>query len=365
MNLALRENVSLAPLTTFGIGGPARWFLNAESADTVRAGLERARLNGWPIFILGGGSNLLVSDAGFDGLVLRMALIGRGPAGSIDPCLRFPEVAEHPQLRFVEAGAGEDWDAFVSWAVAHGLGGLECLAGIPGTVGGTPVQNVGAYGQEVSSIIHQVRALDRKTGEIVVLAGVDCGFRYRESRFNTADVGRWVVLSVVFALPVNAAPTLTYRDVSDIFADRAALPPTLVEVSQAVRDIRRKKGMLLVDDEPDCRSAGSFFKNPRVTTAMADRLVDLVPAPLPLYPAGEGFVKVAAARLIEAAGFARGYRRGGAAISGKHTLALTNVGSATAVDVLTLARDIRDTVRTKFNITLVNEPVLVGFDEPL
>lgn len=359
MNLALRENVSLAPLTTFGIGGPARWFLNAESGDAVRAGLEQARLHAWPVLILGGGSNLLVADAGFDGLVLRMALIGRGPAGSIDPCLRFPAVADHPQLRFVEAGAGEDWDAFVSWAVAHDLGGLECLAGIPGTVGGTPVQNVGAYGQDVSSIIHQVRALDRTTGDIVVLANADCGFRYRESRFNTADVGRWVVLSVVFALPVQPPPTLTYGDVAARFADTAR-PPTLAEVSQAVRDIRRKKGMLLVEGDPDCRSAGSFFKNPRVTTAEADRLVGLVPAPLPLYPAGEGFVKVAAARLIEAAGFSRGDTRGGAAISSRHTLALTNAGHATAEDVLTLAREIRDTVKEKFDITLVHEPVLVG-----
>lgn len=364
MNLPLRENVPLAPLTTFGIGGPARWFLNAESAESVRAGLEQARQKEWSVFILGGGSNLLVSDAGFDGLVLRMALIGRGPAGSIDPCLRFPEVAEHPQLRFVEAGAGEDWDAFVSWAVAHGLGGLECLAGIPGTVGGTPVQNVGAYGQEVSSIIHQVRALDRTTGEIVVLDNADCGFSYRASRFNTSESGRWVILSVVFALPVHASPNLTYGDVVEAFADRND-PPTLVEVSQAVRGIRRKKGMLLVADDRDCRSAGSFFKNPRVTIGEADRLTGLVPAPLPRYPAGDGFVKLSAARLIEAAGFSRGDKRGGAAISSRHTLALTNAGGATAKDVLMLAREIRDTVRTKFGVTLINEPVLLGFDEPL
>ncbi|MDZ4806488.1 MAG: UDP-N-acetylmuramate dehydrogenase [Candidatus Eisenbacteria bacterium] len=364
MNIEIRDNMPLAPLTTFGIGGPARRFLNAESADAVRAGLEQARMNGWPVFLLGGGSNLLVSDSGFDGLVLRMALIGRGPAGSIDPCLRFPEVADHPQLRFVESGAGEDWDAFVAWAVAHDLGGLECLAGIPGTVGGTPVQNVGAYGQEVSSIIHQVRTLDRETGEIVVLENAECGFRYRESRFNTVDLDRWVVLSVVFALPVHALPTLTYRDVSEVFADRAT-PPSLTGVSQAVREIRRQKGMLLVDGDPDCRSAGSFFKNPRVSRDEADRLAGIVPAPLPLYPAGEGFVKVAAARLIEAAGFSRGHRRGGAAISSKHTLALTNAGAATAQDVVVLAREIRDAVRMKFGVTLVNEPVLVGFDEPL
>jgi UDP-N-acetylmuramate dehydrogenase len=364
MNLEIRENVPLAPFTTFGIGGPARRFVDATSTDLVKRALEAARVAGWPVFILGGGSNLLVSDAGFDGLVVRVAIMGKGPAGSVDPLLRFPEVPDHPQVRFVEAGAGEDWDTFVTWAVSHELGGLECLAGIPGTVGGTPVQNVGAYGQEVSGIIRQVRALDRTTGEIARLDGADCGFRYRESRFNTTDLGRWVVLSVVFALPVGAAPNLTYRDVADVFAGRIA-PPPLAEVRNAVREIRRKKGMLLVEGDADCRSAGSFFKNPRVTTAEADRLAGIVPAPLPLFPAGEGYVKVAAARLIEAAGFPRGHARGNAAISRKHTLALTNRGGATAADVVALAREVRDGVRSRFDVTLVNEPVLVGFAEPL
>jgi UDP-N-acetylmuramate dehydrogenase len=364
MNLDIRENVPLAPFTTFGIGGPARRFLDATTTDMVKAGLEAARTSGWPVFLLGGGSNLLVADAGIDALVLRVAITGKGPAGSVDPLLRFPEVPEHPQVRFIEAGAGEDWDTFVTWAVSHEMGGLECLAGIPGTVGGTPVQNVGAYGQEVSSIIRQVRALDRTTGEVVRLDGSECAFRYRESRFNTTDLGRWVVLSVVFALPVGGAPNLSYRDVSEAFAGRAT-PPPLAEVRNKVREIRRAKGMLLVEGDPDCRSAGSFFKNPRVTVAEADRLLGLVPPPLLVFPAGEGYRKVTAARLIEAAGFPRGYRRGNAAISSKHTLALTNAGGATAAEVIDLAREIRDGVRDRFGVTLVNEPVLVGFDEGL
>lgn len=354
--MILRERVPLALLTTFRVGGPARWFAEAVTVDDVRRAADEAVRLKLPLFVLGGGSNLLVSDEGFDGVVLRIGLRGVAddPPGD--------DAATHA---VITAAAGEPWDDFVAGAVERGLGGVECLSGIPGTVGGTPIQNVGAYGQEAGPVIRAVRALDRLTGVVVDMTNADCAFRYRASRFNTTDRDRWIVLQVTYALPRSAAPNVTYRDLARLVAGRSA-PPGLAEVRAAVREIRRTKGMLLEPGDPDCRSAGSFFKNPVISEAAYDRAAGLAGGELPRFEGdAPGFVKVPAARLIELAGFARGYERGGAAISSKHSLALINRANASAADIVALARAIRDGVRAMFGVELRPEPVLVGFRDEI
>lgn len=339
--MRLEEFVTLAPYTTFRIGGPARWFAEAETEEDIAAGVEFARGRGLPFFVLGGGSNLLVRDEGFPGVVLHLALRGIRQDGN---CF--------------DVAAGELWDGFVSHAVERGFAGIECLAGIPGTVGATPVQNVGAYGQEVAETIRKVRAFDTKTEKFVELAAAECGFAYRRSVFNSTERGRYIVTAATYELQAQGKPKLSYADVQRRFP--AGSEPTLSEVSDAVREIRHGKGMLIVEGEPDCRSAGSFFKNPVVDAAHFARIEAASAQPVKSYPAGEGWVKLPAAWLVEQAGFAKGYGKGRAGISGKHTLALVNRGEATADDVLALAEAIRAAVRSKFGITLEMEPVVVG-----
>lgn len=382
--MLLKENQPLAPYTTFGIGGPARWFAEAtteeeiaEAADWARnqgAWNRGARNRGIDLFVLGGGSNVLVSDAGFNGLVLRIALRGIEAETSVPE----PGHPQQPGSKIYRAAAGEDWDAFVARAVADNSAGVECLAGIPGTVGGTPVQNVGAYGQEAASVIESVRAFDLETCAFVEFTAAECGFAYRRSRFNSADRGRFVVTRVVYRLTPGGAPLLAYPDVQRAFERRRAEggDPTLAEVAALVRAIRRSKGMLLVDNDPNCRSAGSFFKNPVVSEARFQQIAALSPTETPPhFAAGPGMVKVPAAWLIQQAGFAKGYARGAAAISSKHALALVNLGSdlgsdrsapdtrggATAGEILALAREISEAVEARFGIRLEREPVLVGF----
>ena len=351
MEMRIEENKELGPLTTFEVGGPARWFVRAEAASDVAEAVEWARKRGVPLFVLGGGSNLVVADAGFDGLVLQVAVKGIRAD--------FPLSAEG---RLFEAAAGEDWDSFVDRALIENCAGVECLAGIPGTVGGTPVQNVSAYGQEVASTIVSVRAYDMQQGAIVELGADECGFSYRRSRFNTADRGRFVILSVKYRLQPGGAPLLKYADLARSFP--AGAKPTLSQVASAVREIRRSKGMLLVESDADCRSAGSFFKNPVVAEQKAAEIARVAGAEPPRFPAGAefpGMVKVSAAWLIERAGFSRGYKLGRAGISSKHTLALVNLGGATAAEILALAGEIRSGVVEKFGVDLQMEPVLLGF----
>jgi UDP-N-acetylmuramate dehydrogenase len=349
------ENVSLAPYTTFRIGGPARWFAEAASEADILDAVAFARRRDLPLFALGGGSNLLVSDAGFAGLVLRIAL--RGVHDSLD------RDSIGGDRRVFRVGAGEAWDDLVSRAVALDCAGIECLAGIPGTVGGTPVQNVGAYGQEVSQTIRAVRALDLHSLDLDALAFVEmgaeeCGFAYRQSLFNTSAKGRFLVTRVDYALAPGGAPTLAYADLQRHFAGNA-VAPSLAQVAEAVRAIRRSKGMFLVEGDPDCASAGSFFKNPVVDRAALARIEAAIPAgkPVPRYPAPEGQVKLAAAWLLEQAGFAKGYGEGRAGISSRHTLALVNRGGATARDVLALSERIADRVYEQFGVRLEREPV--------
>src|SRR5580704_5437732 len=337
------EEVPLAPYTTFQIGGPARWFAEAASEDDIAAGFAFAAERQLPLFILGGGSNLLVSDAGFAGLVLRIAIRGITSTGEI-----------------LFAAAGEDWDGLVAYAVAAGLAGVECLSGIPGTVGGTPVQNVGAYGQEVSQTIVTVRAFDRETRQFVDLPASACGFSYRRSIFNSSQRERYVVSRVDYALRENAAPNFAYADLVRYFAARNVVSPTLAEVREAVRFTRAQKGMLLVPGDADCRSAGSFFKNPVVPVTVLDSLAQKLGVEersIPAYPTQDGEVKLSAAWLIERAGFHKGYALGNAGISSRHTLALINRGGASAAAVIALRDQVIAAVASRFAIRLEPEPV--------
>jgi UDP-N-acetylmuramate dehydrogenase len=341
------EEVPLAPYTTFQIGGPARWFADAASEEDIAAGIAFAAERQLPLFILGGGSNLLVSDAGFPGLVLRIAMRG------------ITSTQENGRA-IISAAAGEDWDGLVAYAVAAGFAGVECLSGIPGTVGGTPVQNVGAYGQEVSQTIVTVRAFDRKTGQFVDLPASDCGFSYRRSIFNSSQRDRYVVSRVHYALHQDAPASFAYADVARYFAARNVTAPTLAEVRQAVRSIREQKGMLLMTGDADCRSAGSFFKNPVVSASVLDSLAQdlgVDKQSIPAYPAPQGEVKLSAAWLIERAGFAKGYALGNAGISSRHTLALINRGGASASEVTALRDQVIAAVASRFSVRLEPEPV--------
>jgi UDP-N-acetylmuramate dehydrogenase len=256
----------------------------------------------------------------------------------------------------------------VAFSTEAGCAGIECLAGIPGTVGGTPVQNVGAYGQEVASAIVCVRAFDLQSRTFVEFAAAECGFAYRRSRFNSEDRGRYIVTRVDYQLTPGGAPAVRYADLQRALAERGAESgePSLAEVAAVVRRVRQSKGMLLVDGDPDCRSAGSFFKNPVVSEEQLRQIAAVSAKELPRFPAGTGAenlgrVKVPAAWLIEQAGFAKGYELGAAAISSRHTLALVNRGEASAAEVLALAEQITAAVEERFGIRLEMEPVMVGF----
>lgn len=352
----IEENRPLAPFTTFGIGGPARWFVEAASEPEILDAVEWAQKRGTPLFVLGGGSNLLISDAGFEGLVLRVNLRG------------VSEVSAGAH-RVYRVAAGEPWEPCVQRSLEENCAGLECLAGIPGTAGGTPVQNVGAYGQEVASVIERVRAFDLQALVYVELTAAECGFAYRRSRFNTADRGRFIVTRVDYRLTPGGALALRYPELQRAVeaAHAHGSQPTLVEVADIVRRIRRAKGMLIVEGDPDCRSAGSFFKNPVISEDLFRKIAAQSRAVPPRFPAGSGpdskdLVKVPAAWLIEQAGFHKGYALGAAGISSRHTLALVNRGGASAQEILALARQIAGAVEASFGVRLEPEPVLLGFD---
>jgi UDP-N-acetylmuramate dehydrogenase len=344
------EQVPLAPFTTFQIGGPARWFAEAASEDDIVAGIAFAAERHLPLFVLGGGSNLLVSDAGFPGLVLRIALKG------------IRSIQENG-LAIVSSAAGEDWDDLVAYTVGTGYAGVECLSGIPGTVGGTPVQNVGAYGQEVSQTVVRVRAFDRTAGSFVDLSSAACGFSYRRSIFNTTQKERYIVSRVDYALHENGPANFVYADLARYFSAHNQALPTLAEVREAVRTIRAQKGMLLLDGNADCRSAGSFFKNPIVPASVLDSLAEELSVEkqsIPAYPALHGEVKLSAAWLIERAGFQKGYVLGNAGISSRHTLALINRGGAKAAEIIALRDQVTDVVASRFGVRLEPEPVWLG-----
>jgi UDP-N-acetylmuramate dehydrogenase len=364
------EQARLAEYTTLRLGGPALRFSVAGSPADLVAAVAAADRDGEPLLVLGGGSNLVVADEGFPGVVVRVASAGLAFA------------AGHDTVE-VTAAAGQDWDETVRRCLAEGLSGLECLSGIPGSAGATPIQNVGAYGQEVAETITAVRAYDRLAGEVVRLGPADLGFGYRTSMFKrqaaAADngdaaagagrgaTGRFVVLDVTFGLPASrlSAP-VRYAELGRLLGVSEGSRVPAAEARSAVLELRRGKGMVLDDGDPDTRSAGSFFTNPVVPVTLFDELSARLagPAGMPHWPAGDGAVKLSAAWLIEHAGFTQGFRLAddpdGARISTKHTLALTNPGLASTASLVRLARAIRDGVRDAFGVQLAAEPTLVG-----
>lgn len=349
------SDVPLAPLTTMGIGGPARFFVRATTDESIAAAVEWARGRKTPLFILGGGSNLLIADEGFPGLVLQIATSGivveRVDSSSV----------------VVRVAAGEEWDGFVATAVGNGWAGIECLSGIPGSTGATPIQNVGAYGQEVSETILRVDALDRRTGQIRTFTNEECGFRYRESRFKTDQRDLWVILSVTFRLMPGGVANIRYPELARELELRG--DGDLPSVRKTVLEIRKRKGMVIDPLDPDTRSDGSFFMNPILdgndARLFLDRAASVVgtDAPVPTFPASGDRVKLSAAWLIENAGFSRGYVMGNAGLSTKHTLAVINRGGASANEVVALVEAIQERVEDVFGVRLHPEPNFIGFGD--
>lgn len=342
----VEANVPLAPHTTLGVGGSARWFARAATVDAVLAAERWAAESRRPMFVLGGGSNIVVADEGFDGLVLQVAITGTN-------------TREEGGDTLFDAGAGEPWDPLVERMVRAGLGGVECLSGIPGSVGGTPIQNVGAYGQEVADTIDAVIAVDTRSAAIVELAARECGFSYRASRFKQQDAGRFLICRVRFRLRPGP-PAVTYPDVIAYVARRQIRQPDVAQIRDAILDIRRAKGMVIDPADTDTRSVGSFFMNPVVSPAMwasLSRLGDHAPG----FKMPSGDVKVPAAWLIEHSGFQKGHTAGRAGLSSKHPLAIVNRGGATAREIVALAAQIKRHVIDTFGVWLRPEPVFVGF----
>jgi UDP-N-acetylmuramate dehydrogenase len=366
---------SLSDYTTLGLGGPAKTFVSASLDDTLIAAVRSADTAREPVLIIGGGSNLVIADAGFDGTVIHVNTRGVSYAPA-------PDGADSAAVD-VTVAAGEDWDDVVAATIVEGLAGLECLSGIPGRVGGTPVQNVGAYGHEVAEVITQVRVYDRQEGQILVIPNELCTFAYRTSLFKsgrpdslvswpdgpsgqTPPQPRHVVLDVTFRLALQSLSTpVKYAELAAELGVAMGEQAGAHEVRSAVLKIRARKGMVLNPGDPDTRSAGSFFTNPvlsagefaQVETVAANRGAGQVPH----FAAGDGLVKVPAAWLIEHSGFAKGYGAPGRArVSSKHTLALINAGDATTADLLALAREIVYGVRAAYGVTLTPEPILIG-----
>jgi len=319
-----------------GLGGPARYWAECASLDEMRACLTWAAGAGLPVQVLGGGSNVLFADAGYSGLVLKVGLRGVVFNGAT-----------------VEVAAGEDWDGLVQCCVERGLAGVECLSGIPGSVGATPIQNVGAYGQEVKDTIVAVRVLDRQTLAEVAFAPAECDFAYRQSRFKGADRDRFIVTAVTYRLDAGGQPQIRYPELRRHLSGEH---PTLATVRDAVLALRRRKSMVIDPQDPNSRSVGSFFLNPVIDAEAFAALKGRYPR-IPHFPAAAG-VKVPAAWLVEQAGFHKGLQRGAVGISQRHALALVNRGGTTR-QVLALAAEIRDAVEQTFGIRLEREPVLV------
>lgn len=352
VKLEIQKNISLADFTTFKIGGLARFFVEVKSIDELIAALSFAASEKLPVFVLGGGSNILVSDQGFIGLVIKIGLSGI----SVEE--------EDRSVVLVTAEAGEEWDNFVEFCVENDFAGVECLSGIPGLVGGTPIQNVGAYGQEASESIVSVQVFDRRDKEVETIRNSECGFEYRKSIFNTTEKDRYIVLRVTYRLKRAGTPKIVYADLKDRFNDRI---PTLRETREAVLEIREKKGMRVRQGGFDAQSAGSFFKNPIISKESFEKIRVTTEVNgfgnLPFYVVNDGYVKVPAAWLIENAGFAKGFRMGNAGLSTKHSLALSNQGGAAASEILDLKNVIEKQVKEKFGIELTPEPNFVGFTD--
>ncbi|OPZ85038.1 MAG: UDP-N-acetylenolpyruvoylglucosamine reductase [bacterium ADurb.Bin429] len=346
------ENVPLAPLTTIGVGGSARYLTRVRTRAGVQAAVAWAADAGVPLMALGRGSNMLIGDDGFPGLVLRVGIPGA-------------EVVETNGAVEVTVGAGVSWAALVRYAVARNWAGIECMAGIPGLVGASPVQNIGAYGQEVRETIVRVEALDLRTRHVVSFDNAGCCFGYRTSRFRGDEAGCYLILSVTYRFTPGGAPYINYVELDRKLAAWAITAPTIQDVYRAVWEIRRSKSMVLREGDPNARSAGSFFTNAQLTEAQMQALDEAIArelpgARIPRFLQPEGNYKAPAAWLIERAGFERGHCAGPVGLSTNHALAIINRGGATARDVLALARAIRDAVHARFGVHLAPEPVLIG-----
>ena len=341
----LTRGVALGPLTTLRIGGPAARMADLSTEDDVVDAVHDADARRESLFVLGGGSNVVVADAGFTGLVGRMVIRG-------------VEVRREGDRVRVDVRAGEDWDAFAARAVDEGWSGVASLGGIPGRVGATPIQNVGAYGEEVAETIVGVRAFDRTAGAFVDMQPAECGFGYRASVFKHSD--RWIVTRVTFAFDLRDDAVVRYAELARALSVTEGARAPARRVRDTVIALRRAKGMVLDPADADSVSAGSFFVNPVVDEALADHVERAAGARPPRFEAGPGRVKLAAGWLVERAGFTKGWGEGRAGVSTKHALALVNRGGATATELLSLARTIRDGVRAKLGVTLQPEPVLVG-----
>jgi UDP-N-acetylmuramate dehydrogenase len=344
----VQSDIPLAPLTTIGVGGSARWFVRAASAEDVSFAHAWSRDRNVAFTVMGGGSNVIISDSGIDGLVVQIAIAG----------IQF---TARGATTVVRAGAGEVWDTVVAQSTERGAQGLECLSGIPGTVGGTPVQNVGAYGQEVADTLSEVTVFDRKSGEVGSLRGAECGFGYRTSRFKSSDGGRYVICDATYELS-DRRPVATYPDLIRLLEQWGVRSPTVADMRAAVLSIRRSKGMVVDATDPDTRSVGSFFMNPIVDAAHHARMTSADGA-APGFAMPDGRVKVPAAWLIERSGFSRGYGAGVVGLSSKHPLAIVNRGGATARDVVALARRIQQQVVDRFEVWLGPEPTFIGFGD--
>ena len=352
--MEVREQVSLSELTTLRVGGPARRLITARTIEEVVEVVGGADASGEPLLLIAGGSNLLIGDQGFDGTVLHLALEGIA-------------IGETGEGFRVVAGAGEPWDAVVARCVEAGLAGVECLSGIPGSTGATPIQNVGAYGQDVAETIVSVSAYDRRGAAIVELEPEQCGFGYRSSAFKGSD--RYVVLGVSFALERSPlARPIRYAELARTLGVAPGDRPSLRDTREAVLELRRGKGMVIDPSDPDSVSAGSFFLNPILSRAAFASLERRATERLgegtkvPVWPDANGSVKTSAAWLIERAGFHRGYGNGRAGISSKHTLAIVNRGGASSAELVALARELRDGVQAAFGVSLHPEPTLVGVE---
>jgi UDP-N-acetylmuramate dehydrogenase len=350
-----RSGVELAPLTTLGLGGPADRLVRVETEADLIDQVRTADEAGEAVFLIAGGSNVVIADEGVRATAIHVATHGTRTARTDDGRIS------------LTVQAGEQWNAVVEAAAADRLAGIECLAGIPGTTGATPIQNVGAYGQEVASTITAVKTWDREAGEIVTLGPGECGFGYRNSRFKRED--RHVVLEVTFSLtPSEHSEPIAYAQLATALGVEVGQTAPLSDVRIAVHALRRAKGMVIDPSDPDSVSAGSFFTNPVLTEAAFEELEDRVAGRfgpddrLPTYPAPEGRVKTSAAWLIERSGFSRGYGEGPVGISSRHTLALINRGGATTAQLVALAHEIADGVEHTFGVELVPEPAFVGHD---
>ena len=342
-----RADVPLAPLTTLRLGGPARRLVTAYDEVDLVSVVRAADSAGEPLLVLGSGSNVVLPDEGFAGTVLRVAVHG----------LRAQQDGERVLLT---AAAGEEWESLVALCVTDRLAGVEALSGIPGLVGASPVQNIGAYGQDVSQTVTAVRAYDRAAGEVVELSAEQCRFSYRQSAFKS-EPGRWVVLAVTFALRSSElGEPVRYAELARALGVEIGDRVPVGDVREAVLALRRAKGMVLDAADPDTRSAGSFFTNPLLTPEQLDTLLARVDASPPTWPEADGRTKVSAAWLIERSGFGKGDFAGPVGISSKHTLALVHRGGGRTADLLAVARAVRDGVREHFGVELVPEPVLVG-----